>query len=275
MARTTMMALPTVCVLALTMGVHAAEKLVPAAGASEPDPTPDGQPPILELSFIEADRLNQSVPRIVVSIHADGTVLIPDAADDAPPLRGRLSRERLSKLLDDVIETDRILDCETRRIEEALTRESRRTGLAWRVPGAAATLITVRWQGRTHDVRCPAAELLEARFSTIDELHRLCAVQRRLQNVKCLVQAGGVDAAERLAALANRELRSRSERPLSVTVDDLQLVRSSGDGLRYAQFVVSGNAAEGDARPLQMVSVMESPGANPRVSVTSIPPSRP
>jgi hypothetical protein len=116
--------------------------------------------------------------------------------------------------------------------------------------------------------------LLEARFPEIDELRRVCAVQRRLQNVKCVVQAGGVDAAERLAALANRELRSSAGNAWSVSADDLQLVRSSGDGLCYAQFLVPGDAASGNA-PRGMVTVVESPGAAPRVSVMQIPPSRP
>jgi hypothetical protein len=61
---------------------------------------------------------------------------------------------------------------------------------------------------------------------------------------------------------------------MSVSVDDLQLVRSSGDGLCYAQFVVTGGAVAGNV-PVRMVSVVETSGAPPQVRVMAVPPSRP
>jgi hypothetical protein len=233
-----------------------------------------GAQPVLQLSFAEAGDQNRTITTTTVAIYPDGTLLVPQGSGDAAPLRGELSAESLGKLLHEVVETNRLLECDTREIEQALIRESRRTGLAWRVPGAATTVIRVRWQERDHEIRCPACMVLEARFPAIEELHRVCAVQRRLQNVKCIVQAGGVNAAERLAALANRELQSGTSDGLSVSVDDLQLVRSSGDGLCYAQFVITGDAAAANV-PVRMVSVVETPGAAPQVSVMQVPPSRP
>jgi hypothetical protein len=230
--------------------------------------------PVLQLLFEEAGALESTVTMTAVAIYPDGTVLVPQGADKAGPLRGKLSVARLEKLLHEVVETNRLLECDTEAIEQSLIRESHRSGRSWRVPGAAATVIRVRWEGRDHEVRCPAAALLAARFPDIDGLRRVCAVQRRLQNVKCVIQAGGVAAAGRLTAVANRELRSNAGEGLSVSMDDLQLVRSSGDGLCYAQFVVPVDAAAGNG-PARMISVIESPGAAPQVSVMQVPPSQP
>ncbi len=257
------------CVLMLVASARSAEDSTTAGAAAAA-----GAQPVLLLSFAEDGDQGRTITTTSVAIFPDGTVLVPEVQKDTVALRGELSAETLGKLLHDVVETNRLLECDTGEIESALVRESRRTGLAWRVPGAATTVVRVRWQGRDHEVRCPASMLLAARFPAIEELRRVCAVQRRLQNVKCIVQAGGVNAAERLAALANRELQSGGGDGLSVSVDDLQLVRSSGDGLCYAQFLVPGDAASGNA-PRGMVSVIESPGAAPRVSVMPVPPSRP
>jgi len=254
-------------VLVLVWSTSAAEK-----------PTGDGAtpltdtPPVMQLSFVEPDDRGEQDPQPAVTIYADGTVVVPDGSSDGISLQGRISPPRLNKLLHEAVRTQRLLECDARELEQALIRESGRTGLAWQVAGAATTVIRVRWEGRDHEVRCPAAALLESRFPGIDELRRIGEVQRRLQNVKCIVQAGGVEAAERLAALANRELRSGDG--LSVSIDDLQLVRSSGDGLCYAQFIVTGDDLAANVSR-RMVSVIQTPGAAPQVSVTQIPPARP
>jgi hypothetical protein len=110
------------------------------------------------------------------------------------------------------------------------------------------------------------------RFPGIPELEDLFAVQQRLQNVKAVVQVGGPAEAQRLARLANRRLAAEPAAG-ELSMRDLQLVRDSGDGLRYVQFYRSGREQRDGAALL--VSVVETPHAPPGVSVMRVPAREP
>jgi hypothetical protein len=220
-----------------------------------------------------ADRAG-APPAVAVSILADGTVLVPDPQDAARSLRGRLSPEELQALLSEVVDTQRLLECDTEALSRSLQNASRQTGLAWRIPLADTTVIRVRRHGRRHEVRCPAAELLEERFPGVEDLRRLCRVQRRLQNIRLVVLVGGPREAERLTAMANQELRRRGVDGVELTPSDLQQVLGDGDGFRFVQFqrCETESPQEGEAQCL--VSITETPDGPPRVSVTPLPQGR-
>jgi hypothetical protein len=243
--------------------------------AAGPDKAPADDAPILELAFVRAatDRAG-APPAVAVSILTDGTVLVPDPQDPGRPLRGRLSPEELQALLSEVVDTQRIFECDTEALSRSLQNASRQTGLAWRVPLADTTVIRVRHDGQEHEVRCLAAELLEERFPGVDDLRRLCRVQRRLQNIGLVVLVGGPREAERLTAVANQELRRRGVAGVELTSSDLQQVLGGGDGFRFVQFQRCEPQAPHEGETQCLVSITETPDGPPRVSVTTLPQRR-
>lgn len=229
----------------------------------------DQQTIVLELTFEEPE--NATVAERV-TIRADGKISLTGGPLQGNPVAGSLNAEDLESLLQEVVHTARILECETAAIAAAVEREGRRTSRDWRIRNAATTVIRVQLKDIEHEVRCPAAELLVERFPGIDQLERLCAVQRRLQNVKAVAQVGGADEAERLAKIAAAEWSGDSGAMQQVTSRELLHVRDAGDGLRQVQFRIDPPPSEdGSAGESVVITIFETPKSLPRVSITPLP----
>jgi hypothetical protein len=225
---------------------------------------------VIELVF-EDRAASREAP--FLRIDADGAVHVPDPSERAQPrFSGRLSQPELQQLLRELLVTHDIANLHTGDLERALATHAKQAGLDWRIPGADATLLRITLADRVHEVRCGAVSLLCERFPRLAPLQKLGAAQRRLENVAAVAQVGGTSAARRLAALATRELESRTPDSPQVTALDLSYVRTSRDGLRYVQFEVRGGR---DRSQRVTVSVVEAPGEPPRVSVLAAPNSTP
>jgi hypothetical protein len=237
---------------------------------NEPYDLPDDpQTIVLALTFEEATDAAPATP--AVQVRADGRVIVPAGAGGGRALYGKLTAEELQQLLREIVETQQFLQCDSDVIATAVERAGRRSGRDWRIQNAATTVIRLQLEDTEHKVRGNAAELLLERFPEVDDLARLCAVQRRLQNVRAVVEAGGAEEAQRLAELATDELRQGSVTGPEVTSRDLLHVRDSGDGLRQVQFRLESTPEDGGAAEIIMISIFESPEAPPRISVTTLP----
>ncbi len=237
---------------------------------SSPIAVPDDpQTTILELEFQEPDAVGMAAR---VAIRGDGEISVSGGAQRGTRVIGRVTANELQELLQEIVRTRRILECDSDTIAAAVEQAGRRSGRDWRIRNAATTVIRVRLRDGEHEVRCPAAELLCERFPGIDELERLCAVQRRLQNVKAVAQAGGTAEAERLAKIAAAEWGDESGEEREVLVRHLLHVRDSGDGLRQFQFRVDAPADDGGSSGEAVaITIFETPQTLPRVSVTPLP----
>jgi len=214
--------------------------------------------PLLRMTFIEPGRGQPPIPAIEVD--QGGSVRIsPDGRQvlEAPSL----SRPEAARLIDELVRTHRLLDLDTRRLQFQIDDASRTTGLSAEIPGAAATLVELTWEGRCHQVECPAVGLLSRRFHQIDDLQRLSAVQGRLQNLVAVSQVGGLPAAETLARDAAAQLRRDDPRAAPFTSRDLSMVRTMPDGSQFIQFYR-------DSRPQPtIVTLTRFPDSARRVSV--------
>jgi hypothetical protein len=143
----------------------------------------------------------------------------------------------------------------------------RLAGFHSQVEGAAATIIRCRSAQGPVEVRCEGLSVMAARFPDFPELQRLLAAQLRLQNVAAVARAGGERATEQLAQVANQTLRtSRPELP-PLTPRDLSMVRELAPGNRYVQFYRLPTRTSEEL----LVSVFETPGQPPQVSVLASP----
>ena len=220
---------------------------------------------VLELKYAAASGSQQ---RTALRLHRDGSFTGNVGASHQ--VRGRLSASEMRALLTDVIDASGALRLTSEGLRKQIQSEGRRTGRPARVQAAEDMIVRLVLAGGAHEIRCTAPEVLRTRYPMLSDLERVCTIRRRLENVVAVAHAGGLPAAERLAALATAQLRRQNNADVRVTARDLQSVRGRAGDLRQLQFVVSDNNSGGALRREFHVSVMESPDAPLRISVTPL-----
>ncbi len=223
----------------------------------------DGDVVVLELAYRDA---GSRTPKTVVAVHADGSVVVPDA-DGAGDMHGRLAPTQLTSLLQEIVEEASVFELESDQIQQEVRDAADRSGRPWRVSDPALMLIRIRLRTREHEVRCPSVEIWHERFPGVESVARLCGVRRRLENVRAIVQVGGWDNAEELSELVNQELRRAFPEATPVTTSDLLMVRGRSPELRYVQFVTPPSTTGGQAL---MISVFEFPNQPARVRIVPL-----
>lgn len=225
---------------------------------------------VIELRVAEQRPLSSTVAAHtrVLRIQRSGDVVLRDSGAKAD-IGGSLTESELHDLLKDIIDHQRMLELHTNLLAQRLSAEAGRTGKDWRVRNAPVVSVRIALAGQTHSFDCPTPELLRTRFPEMQELTRVCAILHRLQNVAAVAQVGGLEEAERLAALAMAELKRQNGPDVRITPRDLLHVRGEAGDLRQVQFVVDPELSGQQGSPLH-ISVMESSGAAPRVSMTPV-----
>ncbi len=207
-----------------------------AARAVDPAATAASSAPLLRLTFVEpGGRGQRAAPPAPLEVTGDGHVRLGSgdgSMSDAPPL----PRAELSRIVEEVIRTHRLLEINSRSLAFQIDEASRTTGLTSQIPGAAATVVEFAWEGRFHRVECPAVGLLSRRFPQVRDLQDLAAIQARLQNLVAISQVGGFQEAEQLAQEGTAQLRQDQPRATPFTVRELAIVRTLPDGAQFVQF---------------------------------------
>lgn len=233
-------------------GAHA----MTAADTGERWPLPtDGGAVVLELTYQDAPR-HALVP--VVTVHADGSVVAANGEESAE-VQGRLTREQLTELLREVIEESSVFELESGAVLRDVQNAANRSGRPWRTGAAGTMRVRVRLRDREHEVRCPSVEILHERFPDVESLAQLCAIRRRLENVRAIVQVGGWEQAEELSKQANRELLRAFPEAAPVTARDLTMVRGSSPEMRYVQFVSQRSTPAADPLIISMFEFSNQP----------------
>lgn len=239
----------TLCSLLMVSGMAFAEQPV----VLPEDPAT----PVIELWYIDHGKVD--TPE--VTVYASGRVQVRLGEGT---LWGEIGRDQLGVLVNSLLQQDQLSRLKTEEIEQAIATESLRTGLSAQINNAGDTIIRVRTASQMYRVDGHAVGLLNARFPNVIELQHLYSAQRRLENIKAVVMVGGVPAAERLARLAQVQVQAESGEQIALTLQNLSCVHSMTDGTRYCQFLVPVPGGEVGHR---IISLVESPGEIPRVSV--------
>ena len=182
--------------------------------------------------------------------------------------RGRLQSAELNELLRSLLQESDALGLTTDGLRRQIAEESRRLRKPAHVQAADDVIVRLKLADRQHEFECPAPEVLRTRYPDLRDLERVCEIRRRLENLIAVAHVGGVPEAERLAALATAELRRHNGSNVRVTIRDLHTVRGIAGDLRQSQFVLSPSRSSGTTAQELHISVMESPGAAPRVTIT-------
>jgi len=207
-------------------------------------------------------------PATLLQIARNGRFVGVDSVTQAE-VAGRLGESELRNLVSQIVDQQRIRELRTDDLVKRLSAESARLGKEWRVRNASVVRVRVWLAAGVHTFECPCPELLRTRFPEMKELVRVCSILHRLQNIAAVAQAGGPEEAKRLAALANAELKRQNGSPVQVTSGDLTCVRGKAGDLRQMQFVIDPELNGEQGRAVH-ISLMESPSAAPRVSLTTV-----
>lgn len=205
-----------------------------------------------------------------LAIYADGRAIVSDAGGTGRQISGQIPSREFEQLLSNLLLENQLL-----RIESAqMQREVRTARRARRRPEpgreAATTVIRVRGIDTAHEVRCHALGLTASQLPELTQVQDLFACQQRLENVAAIIRAGGYENVNEVLSAANRKLKQQAPQSDLLTCRELSLVDVRPDGTRYLQFARFPNAD--GLQPVGgfvMVSVYQSPGRPPEITVTA------
>lgn len=224
--------------------------------------------PIVELKFVRADvatSRDTDVPA-ELQVFADGTVVArcPDRTAQA-----KMPPEHVRALLRELLQDCRLNQIDSNKLRADVQAEGIRLGLSSQIAGAEDTLIQIRWQERSYELRCHATGLMASRFPEVAGLQSMLKAQERLGNIRALVLLGNGRQATALAERATESLVAQMPGAQPLTPRELSMVHVLPDGTRLVQFCRRADAAAQVESPLIIVSVMETPGEQVRVTVLS------
>jgi len=143
---------------------------------------------------------------------------------------------QLQALLASIVEEQGFFEIDERALQLAVHQSNSRHGAAVAVMDAATTTITVRLRDREHSVSQYALAFRAQRFSDIDALVRLAAIERSIVRFGAVAHLGGAKGAERFVAAANAELARSHPDVAPLGLDDLATAGTRRDGAVVAHF---------------------------------------
>ncbi|MEZ6064275.1 MAG: hypothetical protein R3B90_00880 [Planctomycetaceae bacterium] len=221
---------------------------------------------LLELVFVDHQGTAAEQQSTRVRVLASGDVQTADASGNLST-RFRMTPGQVASLQRDIFGSQQLATIDSSRLARSLDSACRTTGLSPRIEGSGSTVI--RWQAgeQSGEVGCHALSVMAARFPDFPEVQRLIDCQLRLQNVAAVADAGGYEAAEQFAKIANNHLQQQHPDTQPLQSEELSMYRSLSTGNRYIQFY---RRPLGDRAEL-IVSLFDSPGQPPRVEVLATP----
>jgi hypothetical protein len=239
----------------------------PSGAAAAEIPLPeDPAVAVLELVFVDHPGTKQEKEVVAAQVLASGKVR-PQGEPMDRKSDYRMTSKRLRQLVSEIVVTHGVGEIDSARLGTSIRKACEAAGLSPEIEGAAATVIRFRTADRAGEVRCEALSVMAARFPEMLDVQRLHDAQLRLQNVAAIARAGGEDASERLAEIANDALKAQRPDAPPLTHRDLSMVRELSTGSRYVQFYRRPTSGSGEL----LVSVFQIPGQPARVSVTAPP----
>lgn len=233
--------------------------------ANEPALPVDPDAAVIELWYLNGQ--TPSHPEVIILSDGRMQVMSPEG-----PLRATLPAQRLRELMTKLWHVDGLKSVAPESLQHSIQVAASRTGLTPNIEGAGETVLRIRMAGEVRELRCPAVGILAVRFPDVPAVQSIAAAQRRLENVRAVASVGGHDEAVYLAEVATRAVQDEYGVDVPVSSADLSMVRSLPDGSRFCQFLVQPQDAE--PKPVQMISIVETPGHLPRVSIIGGPVTR-
>ena len=120
-------------------------------------------------------------PPALLTINADGWLMVSKAWTGTESLRMRLDNQELQALLRFIIAEKQFLRIQPAEIKQQMSDLQRRDGRLFAIADAATTLIAVDLPRHRHRVEFYAVDFAARQFPEIESLQHLRAIQNRLQ----------------------------------------------------------------------------------------------
>ena len=235
------------------------------AGVRAEDAASRNARPVLELWYI--GETTPSHPEIVVLNDRRMQIISPFG-----PERTQLEPENFRQLMNGLLKVDGLQDVTGDLLQHEIRGAAMQTGLTAEIPGAGDLVIRIDTGNEYREIRCHAVGVLANRFPELKCVKAMAAAQRRLENLRAITTVGGHEEASSIAELAVRQVEDHYSVKLPISVSDLSMVRALPDGSRFSQFVVTSKSQGQEV--IQMVSITETPGQRPQVSMIGGPTIR-
>lgn len=198
---------------------------------------PDAKTPVLEFDY----KGGFTPPRLkndpVMSILADGTVLLPDRFGMSKDVTGSISADELQELLRFVLAEKKFTSIDSGKLKQAVDEAKRQKGgFAPVVADAPSTWVRVHIEGTTHEAQYYALGMAARQYPAVEKLQDFDAVATRLQRVMNVVRGGGRERIARILVLANAELKKQHPKTAALGMDDFSSAGPRADGTTYYSF---------------------------------------
>lgn len=203
----------------------------------------------------------------VLSILADGTVLMPDRYGFSKDVKGKISRSELQDLLRFAIERNKFFSYDPKKVK-AKIREAEKDKPVPRIADAPSSVFEIRTADRTHKVSHYALGMVGRFYKGVDELQQLYAIQQRLNRLMNETRLGGKGELGKILNLANAELKKQHPKAKPLSIADLRSVNIRRDGTKSVSFYRFGKTADGKPnRTYVGVGIQIPVKGDPKVSI--------
>ena len=229
----------------------------------------DAATPVIIMDF-EGPSLSDPGRDQFLAIYGDGRTIVSVPGEPGRQISGQIPAREFEQLLSCLLLENRLLRCESSQMQREIRAARRARQRPEPGRDAATTVIRVRGVDADHEVRCHALGLTASQLPELAQVQDLFACQQRLENVAAVIRAGGYDNVNAVLSAANRKLKQQAPHSDLLTCRELSLVDVRADGTRYLQFARFPNAD--GLQPVGgfvMVSVYQSPGRPPEITVTA------
>ena len=239
---------PALCLFAV---VNAGLLLSPTSGRAEDKPAKPAfklpkDPKAVVISFdwkggFTPPRKNMAP---VLSILADGTLLMPDRFGMAKDVTGKITRKELQDLLRFAITENKFFKFDAAKVKEKVRKASAgRPRIA--IADAPSSVVEIKLAGKSHKASYYALGFAARQYKTVAELQQLYAIQQRLNRLMNVTRLGGKKEVAKMLVLANVHLKKKFPKAAPLTASDLQSAGVRRDGSKYVSFSRYGKRADG------------------------------
>ncbi|RMG33510.1 MAG: hypothetical protein D6725_15515 [Planctomycetota bacterium] len=210
-------------------------------------------------------RQNQE-PRL--AIRADGTAVVGAPFGRRKRIQGRISPQRLSKIVSFLLDELHLATFDEEKIKQAVARENRKRGrFVPRIADAPTTVVRIRADGREYVAKYYAVTMAAGMYPAIPELRRLEEARRFLERLCAELSLGGPQGVARMLALVNAELQKKFPNTPPLTERDLQGAGVNANGRVSVTFQREENLGAKRKRVTTANVIVPATGAEPEVKV--------
>ena len=234
----------------------------------KPFPLPE-DPKAVVISFdlhsgFTLPRLNKAP---VMSILADGTVLMPDLYGQAKDIEGKISRKQLQSLLQFCVTENKFFDYDEKDVQ-ARMKKAQHTRQIPQVADAPVSAFVIQLADRRHTASQYALGMTGEFYEDIKELQNLRAIEKKMNSVMNEVRVGGKKGIAKLLKAANAELRKQHPDVKPLTAAEFRGAYFRQGGVLSATFSRFGMTKDGKRDGTHTVASVQVPeDGEPEVTV--------